>query len=351
MRALKTDVKPVFEDDFDALDWSKYLSRWWYVDAGAPGCSLPSNGEWQLYVNKDGPLPQTPWTVADSILSLTCEPCPPTDDGWGNTYTFTSGMLNSWPSFWRIYGFFEARMKMPPGNGMWPAFWLLPTDGSWPPEIDTVEWLGREPLTRYCGTHSNSGGWHWTQGGPFPIPDGSADFHNYGVDWQMNDMAFTFDGETVFTCATPPDMHKPMYWILNLALGGGWAGAPDDTTPFPASLGVDWVKVYDSNPYQPNGGGGGEVIPPPGVEYVLDNPWSAVDLQNTYKPGDRVRFNFAYDFYQTIFDGAASYVWVRQASNITLACILPGRLDMLGVSSPDQVGFSRGIGGMQKGKP
>jgi len=309
------------------------------VDPGAPGCSLPSNGELQLYVNRDGPLTTAPWTVKDSILSLICAPCEPTDDGFGNSYNYLSGMLNSYPSFWRVYGFFEARLKMPPGNGMWPAFWLLPMDGSWPPEIDVVEWLGREPTTRYCGVHSNAGGWHWSDGGPTPIPDASADFHNYGVDWQPNEMAFTFDGETVFSCATPADMHKPMYWILNLALGGGWAGPPDDATPWPAALEVDWVKVYESNPYAP----GPEPGPPPGTEYALDNPWSAADLREVYQPGDRVTFNFAYDFYQVIFDGSASYVWVRQASNITLACILPGRVDALGVQSPDQRGFGRGI--------
>jgi len=336
----------VFEDDFETLDFNKYLTRWWYTDPNAPGCSLPSNGELQLYINHEGPPPlaATPWTVKDSVLSLTCAPASPlVDDGFGNAYAYTSGMLNSYPGFWRVYGFFEARMKMPPGAGLWPAFWLLPMDGSWPPEIDVVEWLGVEPLVRHCGNHSNSGGWHWTQDGSHAIPDGSADFHDYGVDWQMNDISFTFDGVTVATFPTPPDMHGPMYWILNLALGG-WGGPPSDTTPFPASLEVDWVRVYDVNPYTD------EPVPPepqplpPGKEYPLDNPWSAIDLTGVYQPGDRVTFNFAYDFYQVIFDGFDSYVWVRQQANLTLACVLPGRVDALGVQTPDQRGFNRGLG-------
>jgi hypothetical protein len=320
----------VYEDDFNTLDWSKYLSRWWYVDPGAAGCSLPSNGEWQLYVNRDGPLAQVPWTVRDSVLSLSCGPVDPPIEGYG----FLSGMINSYPGFYRTYGFFEARIKMPPGNGMWPAFWLLPMDGSWPPEIDVVEWLGREPLTEYIGTHSAIGGGNVPQGGPYPIPDGAADFHDYGVDWQLNSISFTFDGQTVVTFPTPADMHKPMYWILNLALGGGWAGPPDDTTPFPAALEVDWVRVYDSSPYADNGGGNGGVTPTPpsGTNYVISNPWGAADLRAVYKPGDKVTLAFGYDELNLIRSAVDTYVWVRtNGVTLTLAVVLPGMVAELAI--------------------
>jgi beta-glucanase (GH16 family) len=326
----KTTPALVYEDDFDTLDFNKYLTRYWYVDPNWNGCSLPSNGELQLYVNHDGPMTAVPWTCENSILKLTAWPISPPQDG----YDYLSGMINSYNGFYRTYGFFEARIKMPPGNGMWPAFWLLPMDGSWPPEIDVVEWLGRDPLTEYLGTHSGIGGGNVPQGGPYPIPDGAADFHTYGVDWQLNTISFTFDGETVVTFPTPADMHKPMYFILNLALGGGWAGAPDESTPWPASMEIDWVHVYESNPYAPDSGGGGGDLPPltpPGTTYVISNPWGAADLRAVYKPGDKVSLAFGYDDLQLVRSAVDTYVWARQGVSITLAVILPGMIAELGV--------------------
>jgi beta-glucanase (GH16 family) len=325
----ETKATLLFEDDFDILDWNTYLSRWWYVDPAAPGCSLPSNGELQLYVNEEGPLEASPWTVKDSILSLTASKVsPPVDDGHGNRYGYVSGMLNTYPSFYRVYGFFEARLKMPPGVGMWPAFWLLPMDGSWPPEIDVVEWLGRDPLTEYLGTHSGTGP---SQGGPYAIPDGSADFHDYGVDWQANEIAFYFDGVLVAQFPTPLDMHKPMYLILNLAIGGGWGGDPAPETVFPAALEVDWLRAYDSNPYASGGGGGGV-----GTVYVIPNAWASVDLRPVFKPGDVVAFDFEYAELQILSDGVDSHIWIKTTTTLTLAVIVPGHMTTMATVGPSR---------------
>jgi beta-glucanase (GH16 family) len=304
----------IYSDDFEVLDWSKYLSRWWYTDPAADGCSLPSNGELQLYVNKDGPLTATPWTVADSVLSLTAAP----DD----TYGYLSGMLNTYGRFQRTYGYWEVRAKMPPGAGMWPAFWLLPAGGGWPPEIDVVEWLGRDPLVRYCGTHSSALGFSKsTQDGSHPIPDGSADFHTYGCDWQATTTAFYFDGQEMSTFQTLADMHSDMYFVLNLAIGGGWAGPPNADTVFPASYQVDYVKVWDVCPY-----GGDTPAPEPPREpqtFTINSPWGSVDLRSTFVPGDQVILNFAYDSLEITQDKVNSWIWARNGTNLTLAVVLP----------------------------
>jgi beta-glucanase (GH16 family) len=321
----KAAATVVYEDDFDALDLSKYLTRWWYTPPTDPGCSLPSNGELQLYVNAEGPLypANQPWTVKDSILSLTATP-----DTSQPGFSYLSGMINTYPGFNRIYGYWEVRAKMPPGAGMWPAFWLLPYPEGWPPEIDVVEWLGREPRIAHCGTHST--GTPSTQDGSYPIPDGSADFHTYGVDWQANQITFYFDGVNNASFPTPSDMNRPMYAILNLAIGGGWAGPPDADTVFPASFDVDYLKVWDICPYDPTEK---PPIKPPegtGQTFVIDNPWSAVDLRGTFGVGDTVALRFHYDDLFVLIDPTSTQVWARTGASMTLAVILPVRVTRLG---------------------
>jgi beta-glucanase (GH16 family) len=306
----------LYFDDFDEVDFDKYLTRWWYTPEDAAGCSLPSNGELQTYVNVDGPLTTVPWNAKDSILSLTATP--------DETYGYLSGMLNTYGKFVRRYGYFEIRAKTPPGNGMWPAFWLLPADGAWPPEIDILEWLGRDPLTRYCGTHSNFASGKDSQAGTHPIPDASADFHTYGCDWQADRISFYFDSELMSSVPTPSDMHVSMYMILNLAIGGGWAGPPDASTVFPSCLLVDYLAVYDLCPYN------GHPEPPNPTTYEIPTPWAAVDLRGQFQPGDRVVLNFAYDELSILRDSSSSYVWCRVGASYTLSVMLPGSVTALG---------------------
>jgi Ca2+-binding RTX toxin-like protein len=80
------------------------------------------------------------------------------------------------------------------------------------------------------------------------VPDLSADFHTYGVDWQADKITWYFDGEPIFQAATPPDMHLPMYMQANLAVGGDWPGSPDATTKFPAELCIDYIRAWTSRP-------------------------------------------------------------------------------------------------------
>lgn len=162
-------------------------------------------------------------------------------------YYYTSGLAQSGgndrgaaPGFTFTYGYAEARIKIPTGRGTFPAFWLWPANRQDPPEIDIMEVLGQEPYKMYMTYHPPAGA--DLQG----ISDGvdlSQDFHVFAVDWQPNLIIWYLDGVEKYRYAgvTP---NTPMYPILNLAIGGNWAGAPDANTVFPATMLVDYVRVY-----------------------------------------------------------------------------------------------------------
>lgn len=167
---------------------------------------------------------------------------------------YTSGRIETRRKAGFGYGTLIARIKMPSGAGLWPAFWLLGADedkNPWPEagEIDVVEMVS-DPWTAYSSLH-----------GPIPgVPDYlqsqiitegtdlSADFHNYWVIRAEDDITVGID-DTVWGVFTPeslpPDAtwvyNKPFCVILNLAVGGDWAGPPDDSTEFPAVMLIDWV--------------------------------------------------------------------------------------------------------------
>ena len=151
-------------------------------------------------------------------------------------------------------------MKLPRGQGMWPAFWMLGTNidsAGWPAcgEIDIMENIGKEPGTAHGTVHgpgySGSGG----IGGPVTLPGGLSvadDFHVFAVECDTNRIAWFMDGTSYFTL-TPASLpaktrwvfNQPKFLILNLAVGGGWPGNPDPSTTFPQRLLVDYVRVYE----------------------------------------------------------------------------------------------------------
>ncbi|MFD9903997.1 family 16 glycosylhydrolase [Streptomyces sp. NPDC059063] len=176
---------------------------------------------------------------------------------WYGRCEYTSARLNTAGRFTQTYGRVEARMKVPRGQGMWPAFWMLGADiGSvgWPNcgEIDVMENVGFEPGTVHGTLHgpgySGSGG----IGAAYTLPGGEAfadRFHTFAVDWSPNKVTWSVDGR-VYQTRTPADLggrqwafNKPFFLILNLAVGGYWPGDPDGSTVFPQRLTVDYVRV------------------------------------------------------------------------------------------------------------
>jgi beta-glucanase (GH16 family) len=234
----------VWADEFtgSSLDASK-----WTIVTG-PGGAVAGNGELQYYTSSSSNI-----NVSNGSLKITA-----LNDGFGGN-AYTSGRMQTKNLGDWLYGKFEARMKLPVGQGMWPAFWMLPTDniyGVWPRsgEIDIMELIGKEPSNAYATIHTHSNGVERGFGSFYHLPTGTfADaFHVFSMEWSPNLIRYSIDGnlfltQTNATVGTLPWVFdKRFYLLLNLAIGGVWAGAPDATTTFPQTMEVDYVRVYQN---------------------------------------------------------------------------------------------------------
>ena len=172
---------------------------------------------------------------------------------------YTSARLKTEGKFEQRYGRFEARMKMPLGHGIWPAFWMLGADigrVGWPRcgEIDILENIGRDPTGVYGTLHGPG-----FSGGAGISKKTSSDtlstrFHDYAVEWEPERITWFFDGKPFHTVSADDvgnkawPFEKPQFVILNLAVGGGFPGNPDETTVFPQRFVIDHVRVWrDAN--------------------------------------------------------------------------------------------------------
>jgi beta-glucanase (GH16 family) len=172
---------------------------------------------------------------------------------------YTSGRIRSLNKADIKYGRIEARMKMPVGQGIWPAFWMLPTEnvyGIWPQsgEIDILEYLGHDPLTIFGTLHYGN---LWPNNKfvtkTFTTVDGNfADgFHHYALEWSENEIRWYVDGY-LYSTKTPSDLggsrwpfDQKFHFLLNLAVGGNLPGNPNASTVFPQTFEIDYVRVYD----------------------------------------------------------------------------------------------------------
>ena len=232
-------MQVTFESHFNNLNNALAGEGDWMTTGASGWRTLGGNKEAEFY--SDASVGTNPFGVRDHVLTITAS------RGTNPAgLPFNSGMLTTYKSFSQLYGYFEMRAQLPNGAGLWPAFWLLPVDGSWPPEIDVMESLGNDPRTIYVGTHSAIGGPNVGTTTPVHVTDTSNAFHVYAVDWQPTEITWYFDGKPVFKEPTPADMHTPMYLLINLAVGGrgSWPGAPIRATVFPAHFKVDYLRVY-----------------------------------------------------------------------------------------------------------
>ncbi len=175
----------------------------------------------------------------------------------GVTREFTSGRILTQGKFAQAYGRFEARIKIPYGQGIWPAFWMLGADrGRWPDigEIDIMENIGKEPTTVHGTIHGPGYSGGKGIGSAYKLPDGkpfSEDFHVYAIEWEPNVIRWYVD-QQIYKTITPADLppgtrwvfDHPFYLLLNLAVGGNWPGSPDESTKFPQGMYVDYVRAF-----------------------------------------------------------------------------------------------------------
>jgi len=251
----------VFEDQFDTLslyDRQSRTGRWKTAFTHAPADGpasfkarrLENNGDEQIYVDpayagnpavSQTPLGLNPFSTAGGTLSIRAWRLSPETSGklWNARYA--SGLLTSEPSFAQTYGYFEIRAELPQVKGMFPAFWLLPTSGKWPPEIDIMENVGQDFVT--CGLVAPDS----KRAFFIRFHGGVKGMHRYGVLWTPERIKWVFDGQVVGAAPTPPSMKQPMYMLLNLAVGGKWPGSPHRDFRS-AEMKVDYIRVYRWNP-------------------------------------------------------------------------------------------------------
>jgi len=245
----------VFQDDFDSLSLRRngvgvWTPRFHMAGPNELGSrTLPTNGEQQIYVDPDfagtakARLGLNPFRTRDGRLVIEAKKASPAVSAAIWNYRYTSGLLTTKDSFSQTYGYFEIRARLPKGAGLWPAFWLLPASGEWPPEIDVLEVLGQDPTTVHQTLHWGSSDRHLMEHAQTVIADTSQDFHTYGVEWTEKTIRWFIDERETARAPTPADLHQPMYLLVNLAVGGHWPGkvAPKAV---PAQLEIDYIRVY-----------------------------------------------------------------------------------------------------------
>jgi len=245
----------VWSDEFNGANGSAPDSSKWTYDLGGGGWG---NQELETYTNRPANA-----QIQNGNLVITAQQETFTGaDGIARDYT--SARLKTQNLFAQAYGRFEARIKIPKGQGMWPAFWMLGDDfpaTGWPKcgEIDIMENIGREPATVHGSLHGPSSAARTSDlTSAFALPAGqnlSDDFHVYAVEWEPGTIRFYLDSNNYATFTQtqwPTDgqwvFDHPFFIILNVAVGGAWPGPPDDTTSFPQEMLVDYVRVSQKAP-------------------------------------------------------------------------------------------------------
>jgi beta-glucanase (GH16 family) len=240
----------VWSDEFDGPSGSTLDSTKWSFDIGGGGWG---NNELQSYTSRPVNAELQGGALVLRVLKETFK-------GTDNiTRNYTSARLLTKNKFSQTYGRFEARIKVPYGQGIWPAFWMLGNDidiAGWPTcgEIDIMENIGKEPSIVHGTLHGPgySGGNGVTAS--FSLPGSrkfSDDYHTFAVEWEADVIRFYVD-ERLYRTRTPADLppgkawvfNHPFFLILNVAVGGNFPGSPDATTVFPQNMKVDYVRVY-----------------------------------------------------------------------------------------------------------
>lgn len=253
------DVSPgdaltlVWSDEFDAalLD----PESWYFEEGDGSQYGIPGwgNNELEWYLPNSALL-------ENGMLVITAR------EEASNGKNYTSARINTRDRFAFRYGRIEARIRLPGGQGMWPAFWLLPQDGvygTWAAsgEIDIMEAinLGASGGNTVHGTLHYGGEWpnNTSSGSGYEVTtDATAEFHVYAFEWDANEMRWYVDdilyamqNSWSSTAAPfPAPFDEQFYILLNVAVGGNWPGAPDATTVFPVTMEVDYVRVYSGEP-------------------------------------------------------------------------------------------------------
>jgi beta-glucanase (GH16 family) len=240
----------IWSDEFNGPNGSPPDGSKWAFDIGGDGWG---NNELEYYTDHRQNAYQQDGNLVIKVLA---EKFTGAD---GATRNYTSARLKTQTKFAQTYGWFEARIKIPRGQGIWPSFWMLGDDigkVEWPQcgEIDIMENIGKEPSLVHGTIHGPGYSGDHGIGAPFALPSHANfadDFHVFAVEWEPNAIRFYVD-DHLYETRTPSDLpagakwvyNHPFFLLLNVAVGGGWPGNPDATSVYPQTMLVDYVRVY-----------------------------------------------------------------------------------------------------------
>jgi hypothetical protein len=190
------------------------------------------------------PLGYDPFTIRDGCLNITAVPVTPAQHNRVDR-AYLSGLISTEWSFTQRFGYFEIRAQLPPGRGLWPAFWMVSKTSAEHLEIDVFEAVGQSDRV-YHSVHmgARGPGFHVasTHRPGFDYSDG---MHTYGALWTERELVFFIDEkESARTDATRLRDAPPMYLIACMAIGGAWPGMPTAETHFPATMRIDYIRAY-----------------------------------------------------------------------------------------------------------
>ncbi len=244
----------VWSDEFSSANGSAPDSTKWTYDIGGGGWG---NQELEYYTSR----PQNVQIQNGNLVITALQENYTGTDGIARNYT--SARLKTQNLFAQAYGRFEARIKIPRGQGIWPAFWMLGSDitqNGWPKcgEIDIMENIGREPGIIHGSLHGPSSVAPTSdRTSTIFLPAGqnyADDFHVYAIEWEPGAVRYYVDSNNyaTFTRVQWPAggqwvFDHPFFILLNLAVGGSWPGSPDASTQFRQQMLVDYVRVYSKN--------------------------------------------------------------------------------------------------------
>jgi beta-glucanase (GH16 family) len=238
-----------WSDEFSGADGSLPDAAKWQMQTGGGGWG---NNELETYTTRAVNASQRGGNLE---ITARAEHFTGTD---GITREYTSARLQTKGLFSQTYGRFEARIKMPKGQGVWPAFWMLGSDidtAGWPTsgEIDIMETIGSQTDRNVGSLHGPGYSGSNPLNGIYTMPSGTldTDFHVYAVEWEPTTIRFYVDDhlfETRSTSDVPAGSRwvfdHPFFMLLNVAVGGNWPGSPDSSTVLPQTMLVDYVRVY-----------------------------------------------------------------------------------------------------------
>jgi beta-glucanase (GH16 family) len=216
----------------------------WIYDLGTGsqfGLNGWGNNELQYYTDQT-----TNVDVAGGVLTITAL------EESLNSMDYTSGRIRTVNQQYWTYGKIEARIDLPTGQGIWPAFWMLNEQGFWPGEIDIMEMVGNAPNTIHGTCHYNVPGAPVSSGSSISSATSYADdFHVYAIEWYPDNILWYLD-DVLFFQVNRQELAPEYAWLfdidhyllLNVAVGGNWPGSPDGSTVFPQEMLVDYVRVY-----------------------------------------------------------------------------------------------------------